>query len=1092
MTTSLFLAPAAAGKTRYAVRLALDAAHDLSAPPRIVLANRVQIRSWRRLLAESGGAMGIRLLTFADLYLEILQAAGEHPVRLPDAVQVRIVRALLDESPQGYFGPLRQAPALAIMLRDLFSELQAEGIEPPDLTAAVQAGPPRLEDVAQLYGAYVARLDGEDWADHASLGRRALVALQGDTGVACEWPLLVVDGLDEFSGVQGRVLAALGARTGRLVITLTGEVHGLQQEAAHRRANVARDLLERRLGVTGEFLPEPIEPARAPVLAHLGRTLHTGDRERWSAGDAIAMVAAPDREAEIRVALRWLKQQMVSLGISPDQVALLARDLEPYRVAVQQVASEYGIPLALSGGLPLRDNPAVAALVSLLMLSAPGDATAGAYAWRPTVEAWRSPYFDLSALGIAPGDADRLEIVARWGNVVGGQDQWRETLNALASMDPGVREGDDDRARLPESLPTGDAAAALLQSFERFVERLTLPGATDAEGARCLDYVSWLEELVGETTGLLVGADLAEEPDADPAAGGAPNLRRPTDIGLARRAAAMPAFDDVSAAAQAQHALATRDVAALNALKDVLRGLVWAEEALKSAPQSPSAFLDDLLGAINAAGYLPPLPEGQSGIFAGTVAQARGLPFEIAAVVGLAEGEFPAALREDMLLRDSERISLNRVLGSHLRLRTESTEAELFYTAATRPRRALLLTRPRIADNGAPWQPSPFWEEVLRHVDAQPDQLTTSDRPQPVECASWPELWQAVGPVLSGGTSAAAAWAQQQSPSDSQALLAGAQTLIARLRKHTADSPFDGGLTIWAANWRHDMGPKHRWSVSQLEAYRRCPYSYFVADLLHLEPRQSPAEGLDPAQVGTIYHRILAELYRTVGPGAQLQDLLERLDEVALPILEDAPRRDGFRPTAWWTRTREAMRRILANTLVALQEDSGPFGFLYVERAFGRFEQASQPLEVHSPDGDSFQLRGFIDRVDVDGEGRLRVIDYKSGGVRNHNKQALEDGDDLQLALYALGVEKALALGVVADGFYWGVVGAEASPLTLASFEAQGKKGPAAAVDVAVERAWEAIYRARAGVFVPTPPPGGCPAFCPALSHCWHYREVRW
>jgi len=51
--------------------------------------------------------------------------------------------------------------------------------------------------------------------------------------------------------------------------------------------------------------------------------------------------------------------------------------------------------------------------------------------------------------------------------------------------------------------------------------------------------------------------------------------------------------------AAASHA--ERDVAALQALKDVLRGLVWAEEALDTQPVDFSRFFDELVGAVDAA-----------------------------------------------------------------------------------------------------------------------------------------------------------------------------------------------------------------------------------------------------------------------------------------------------------------------------------------------------------------------------------------------------------------------------------------------------------------------------------------------------------
>jgi hypothetical protein len=39
----------------------------------------------------------------------------------------------------------------------------------------------------------------------------------------------------------------------------------------------------------------------------------------------------------------------------------------------------------------------------------------------------------------------------------------------------------------------------------------------------------------------------------------------------------------------------------------------------------------------------------------------------------------------------------------------------------------------------------------------------------------------------------------------------------------------------------------------------------------------------------------------------------------------------------------------------------------------------------------------------------------------------------------------------------------------------------------AVEHAWHAVRAIRTGDFVPHPPAGGCPGYCPAAGYCWHY-----
>ena len=85
--------------------------------------------------------------------------------------------------------------------------------------------------------------------------------------------------------------------------------------------------------------------------------------------------------------------------------------------------------------------------------------------------------------------------------------------------------------------------------------------------------------------------------------------------------------------------MAERDVAALRALKDILRGLVWAEEALAGGEDSGvtfSRFFEELSGAIEAATYQIPFEPDREEIIVADVVQARGVIFRAVAVLGLA------------------------------------------------------------------------------------------------------------------------------------------------------------------------------------------------------------------------------------------------------------------------------------------------------------------------------------------------------------------------------------------------------------------------------------------------------------------------
>jgi hypothetical protein len=227
-----------------------------------------------------------------------------------------------------------------------------------------------------------------------------------------------------------------------------------------------------------------------------------------------------------------------------------------------------------------------------------------------------------------------------------------------------------------------------------------------------------------------------------------------------------------------------------------------------------------------------------------------------------------------------------------------------------------------------------------------------------------------------------------------------------------------------------------------------------------------------------------------VGEGAEPEALLEALPEVAEPILDAAPRREQFRITAWWRQTWLEIVEHLRRSVQALESQGEGYRFYQAERAFGMLGQP--PLVVRAADGDSFSMRGLIDRVDRDANRCLRIIDYKTGGPSAFNDKALREGKKLQLPLYALAAQDALGLGAVLEGFYWHVRHGESSSLKLSGFRTEAGRGPQAAMALAINYAWEAVHGVRRGDFPPQPPAGGCPSYCPAVGFCWKYAPGGW
>ena len=427
VTTRLLLAPAGHGKTHYLIdRIHAIRAAEPLAPVTVILPNQIRVAEFRQRLAQVGGALGVTLTTFHTLYAELLTRTGQPKARLTDPIQIRLLRSIVDrlceEHRLHHYAPLRGKPGFVAALRDTIQELKRARVEPDTFFTAIMGLGPRLEELAAIYIEYQDWLRKEDWADPEGQGWLAALALVAQSELGHELRLLAVNSFDEFNPTQLGVLALLAERAQETIITLTGDL--TRDRLAQRRFIRARQAIIEQLHITPEALNAE-HSVRSAELAAIENGLFESHQPTIHDLQSIEFIEAQNRAEEARAALRWIKIRCVRDGLALSEVAVLARDLEPYRAFLEEISAEFGLPLRLIGGAPLIDNPAIAALLSLLSLSM--------LDWprRRILEAWRSPYFDWSPYGITLDDAAVLDTVSRIGRVVAGLDQWREAFELL-------------------------------------------------------------------------------------------------------------------------------------------------------------------------------------------------------------------------------------------------------------------------------------------------------------------------------------------------------------------------------------------------------------------------------------------------------------------------------------------------------------------------------------------------------------------------------------------------------------------------------------------------------------------------------------
>ncbi len=990
------------------------------APLTVILPNQIRVAEFRRRLAAAGGALGVNLVTFHILYAELLARAGQPKVRLLDPVQIRLLRSIADrlwrEGRLHHYAALRTKPGFVTIVRNTIQELKRARVEPEDFSEAVIDLGPRLKELAAIYIEYQNWLLREDWADPEGQGWLAAIALKERPELGRGDRLLVVNGFDEFNPTQLGVLALLAQRAEETLITLTGDP--ARSRLAHRRFLRARRALDDSPHLQLQLLDSAPKSSFPTALAYLESNLFEIPITSYPLPITnIQFIEAQNRPAEARAALRWIKARVVREGMALSEVAVLARNLGPYRSFLEEVASEFEMPLRVIGGLPLAENPAVAALLSLLSLAV--------LDWprRQVLEAWRSPYFDWSAQNISPGDAVKLDVVSRTGQVVSGLEQWREAFDLYAREKmSGEIVADEDGFLFPRFPGEGLKVEV---KFDAFVTRLSPPVRTTIR-----DHAAFVENLIGEDPTLATRFKVSDAPHDG------------TSLRIVARA-------------RENFSTEERDIAALRALKDVLRGLVLSEAVLSTGALDFPSFVAELRGAVDAATYTA---TQKSGVHVSSALDARGLSFRAVALLGLSEGEFPQAGREDAFLRESDR-DLLRERELRVETKLHGDEVTFFYQAVTRARERLLLCRPYLADDGQLWEPSSYWLQVWRMFGKpEPQRVRPETSLSPDEAASEPEFIQATGKFEAHNER-------------------GAAVLQAR-RAVAAAGPYEGELSELAPLLTTRFPASHGWSASRLEAYGTCPFYFFVAQILDLKPRTPPEEGYDVRILGSMLHQILEFTYSRVADPTDILECLNLLPAVAKEVFATAPADYGFRPTPLWTLQQDELERILRETMIALAEVSEGYTPRYFEPRFGMGQPS---LVLHTEIGD-VRLHGYIDRVDEGPDGRLRVVDYKAGSAPISARHLIE-GRRLQLPLYALAARDALGLGEISGGFYWHIGRAEASSLKLEKY----KGGVEAAFETAIQHIAAHVGGVRAGQFQPIPPPDACPKYCPAVEFCWRY-----
>ncbi|HKY59819.1 MAG TPA: PD-(D/E)XK nuclease family protein, partial [Gemmatimonadota bacterium] len=940
----------------------------------LVCPNRGVGRELLRALAVRGvGWIGFEITTprsFAQSIAgDALAAQGRTP--MDEFEEEALLDEAIDEAVTGDAGwteRLSQGIGFRQAMANAIQALRLADVRPSDLSGAALESGRKRDLLRRSLEAFERRLEERGRADGASIFRAALERLAERP---FSDPILLTPGLRR-GGLSGRFMEALLA-AGAVVLE-SDSVLGLDPPPSAISAAddpPSRSAWPAAMGSGGpgagradggdqtDLFASGPETLRGASMHGAASAPH-GSERAWSSplsrlyapelaplgepsGHAtrIDLFAAASPYEEIREALRRAMTEVETW----DQVEIVATDPVVYGSALDEIATKLGVPVTYAVGLPVeRSRPGRAAMAYLEWISADFPESLFRYL--------------LASGDVAPpsGSAQvlsggRLARRLRRLRVGWGRDRYREAIDlriqrlrteASEEPEPDPEDVDrvrdqGDRAREAEELAAlGGILEPILRSTPPVPDRIGLGGAPVSPAELARGLATFLE---------FVPARSAVEHEA----------RERLSERLGRIEATLVRRTSFSSA--------------LAILKKHLEIRIPSPGAEGPPPWS------------STAGHLHFSDLDHGG--------RTGRP--VTFVVGLDAERFPGVGTQDPILLDDDR---RRLKPSALPGTGEILEERRYALASM-----LAGLEGRVSFSFSAWEAAAGRDRPPAGIVLQAHRVACA-RP----LASYTDLRDALGAVVSPvpgngrAIDAGDVWLDalhedglfRRAEGLIRASFVGLDRGIAARRAHRGDvlSAHLGRIEARPDVLDPRRNPDLALSATALEKLGACPLAYLHQSVLGLrdpeDPKLDPGAWLEPRERGTLLHAVYEESLRRARERRVALDG-PAFGELALAVLQEEISRFRGRVPIPSHEVFEREARALADDLKVFVHmiAANPPDWMDLERGFGAYGGTETPIEM-AVDGGSIHTRGYIDRIDRLPNGKLRVVDYKTGRPRDH------------------------------------------------------------------------------------------------------------
>lgn len=906
--------------------------------------------------SNQDGSIQSQVLSFQRLAWRVLQETGGgiYPV-LNDVSKTLILRLLLEKDRGSYqtFAQVMDTPGFLEELRQSIAEFKSYNISPEQLAGCMDKSQSlrisniqdKLEDLIRIYCEYDEYIEKKYLNTEDILQKvTPRLAYTGFLKNAEIW----LDGFNGFTPQEYEVIRELLKNASRVNITLCLNTKHLESqlddtdtfyppwETYQKLIKISQEIKCQQEKTLILQHSEQNRFSRQKELAFLEESFFHRDLVYEGKVEALKLMAAANRRVEMEGTAREILNLCRDKNYRFQEIAVLFRDITPYESLIPTAFTEYGIPYFLDAKRPMRHHP----LVDLLQASL--DVLESGWNHEPVFR-----YLKTDLVPLSRQEVDLLENYCLAHGIRGKRwidgKTWKYVRRyTLREDEEGISNKEElELKRINKA--RDKAVAALSQMEERFKGAETV--RTLAEG-----IYEFLERL-GAADKLYQWSQNAESE------------------GLLEEARL--------------HSLVWHKI--LELLDQLVDVLGDQKLSLKEFNQVLKSGLESI-----EIGLIPP---GLDQVLVGILGRSRNSNMKAVFLLGVNDGVLPARVHEEGLFTDEERIALQSMNIELAPTSEKRLFAEQFtvYMALTRSSDFLQVSCPLADEEGRALSPSHLFNSLEKRFPS-PDGMSAIEYLQ-----AEPEIHNSkafiVNPNPSLGYLAVSLrqafegkpvnplwwdvydWYLHRQDWQKKICLVIAG-LFERNRPNKLTNPIVRKL----------YGSRLLTSISKLERFKACPFSYFLNYGLALKEREEYK--LKAPDLGQFFHAALENSYHVIRAeglclaqtdDAKLGSLVDGVVDQLIPQLQN----ELLLSTSRYRYLTRKLKRTVLRAVRVLREHErrGTFQPVGLEISFGN-EGQLPGLQLKLADGTVVILQGRIDRVDSalgeDGY-YLRVIDFKSG-----------------------------------------------------------------------------------------------------------------